>query len=61
MRRLGAYAALARLARTHADLIPVEAQKPEDKEWQDDWDDDLLDGDFVTQLRQELAQSAQPR
>jgi len=42
-------------------LIPVEAQKPEDKEWQDDWDDDLLDGDFVTQLRQELAQSAQPR
>jgi hypothetical protein len=27
-------------------------------EWDEDWDDDLVEGDFVTQLRQELQATA---
>jgi hypothetical protein len=41
-------------------LIPIEQQKIEENEWQEDWDDELMDGQFVQQLQHELAQSAPP-
>lgn len=35
-----------------------DADNNKEVEWADDWDDDLVEGDFVTQLRQELANKA---
>ena len=35
----------------------VKPEEREEQEWKDDWDDEMMDGDFVTQLRQELAKS----
>jgi len=33
---------------------PVTDEATKEDEWDEDWDDDLVEGDFVTQLRQEL-------
>ena len=33
---------------------PSAATKDDEKLWQDDWDDDEIDGDFCSQLRAQL-------
>jgi len=37
---------------------PVTEETVREDEWDEDWDDDIVEGDFVTQLRQELQNSA---
>ena len=37
---------------------PMNEDAAQEDEWDEDWDDDLVEGDFVTQLRQELQTSA---
>lgn len=37
---------------------PVADEAAREDEWDEDWDDDLVEGDFVTQLRQELQATA---
>jgi len=36
---------------------PLPDETAKEDEWEEDWDDELADGDFVTQLRQELTAS----
>ena len=36
--------------------MPEDAARED--EWEEDWDDELVDGNFVTQLREELQNSA---
>ena len=39
---------------------PIPENTAKEDEWEDDWDDSLDEGDFITQLRQELA-NTEPR
>ena len=40
-----------------ADWAPNQTTKEDEKLWQDDWDDDEIDGDFCNQLRAQLVAS----
>ena len=35
----------------------VQPDPKDEQEWKDDWDDEMMDGDFITHLRQELAKT----
>ena len=49
---------IADIALTNGLDWPVADEAAREDEWDEDWDDDLVEGDFVTQLRQELQATA---